>query len=221
MIRKILISCLLLFFIHPVFAQEGDENITVIEGTVQEAIEPADISNKLKKELKEAIIQVYGKQNADEIYENVLKIAQNAINKRPQELKNEDKVRKADWYKNEIIYMFYVDHFGVLKDDKNNTFKDTAAMFDYLEDLGVTTLYMLPFADSPMADAGFDVKNPRKVRENLGGMAEFKEFVTSAKKRGFKIKADLVLNHLSDEHEWFKKLESGDETYLDYFIYKI
>ncbi len=220
MIRKILISCLLLFFIHPVFAQEGDENITVIEGTVQEAIEPADISNKLKKELKEAIIQVYGKQNADEIYENVLKIAQNAINKRPQELKNEDKVRKADWYKNEIIYMFYVDHFGVLKDDKNNTFKDTAAMFDYLEDLGVTTLYMLPFADSPMADAGFDVKNPRKVRENLGGMAEFKEFVTSAKKRGFKIKADLVLNHLSDEHEWFKKLESGDETYLDYFIYK-
>lgn len=219
MARKFFTLLLFLILCYPVFAEDS-ENITAADVQIQENTETVDISNKLKKELKDTITLVYGKQNADEIYENVLKIAQNAINTRPQELKNEDKIRKSDWYKNEIIYMFYVDHFGVIQNDKNNTFKDTAAMFDYLEDLGVTTLYMLPFADSPMADAGFDVKNPRKVRENLGGMAEFKEFVKSAKKRGFKIKADLVLNHLSDEHEWFKKLESGDETYLDYFVYK-
>ncbi len=219
MFKKILISFIFLTLVYPVFALEKNKE-TVLEETKQEIIENVDINNKLKKELKETITLIYGKQNADEIYTNVLKIAQNAIHKRPKEFKDEDKTRKADWYKNEIIYMFYVDHFGVIKDDKNNTFKDTALMFDYLEDLGVTTLYMLPFADSPMADAGFDVKNPRKVRENLGGMSEFKEFVALAKKRGFKIKADLVLNHLSDEHEWFKKLENGDEKYLNYFVYR-
>ncbi len=219
MFKKILISFIFSTLVYPVFALEKNKE-TVLEETKQEIIENVDINNKLKKELKETITLIYGKQNADEIYTNVLKIAQNAIHKRPKEFKDEDKTRKADWYKNEIIYMFYVDHFGVIKDDKNNTFKDTALMFDYLEDLGVTTLYMLPFADSPMADAGFDVKNPRKVRENLGGMSEFKEFVALAKKRGFKIKADLVLNHLSDEHEWFKKLENGDEKYLNYFVYR-
>ena len=69
---------------------------------------------------------------------------------------------QIDWYKDEIIYMFYVDQFGVITPEKPNQFKDTAEMFDYLSDLGVTTLYLLPFADSPMSDAGFDVKNPQK-----------------------------------------------------------
>ncbi len=176
--------------------------------------------NKIKKELIDSIILLYGKENAEEIYNNVLLHAQIASNMRSEELKKQDITRKSDWYKDEIIYMFYVDQFGVKTPNSNNTFKDTASMFDYLEDLGVTTLYMLPFADSPMKDAGFDVKNPQKVRKDLGGLSEFKEFISKAKSRGFKIKSDLVLNHLSDEHEWFKKLTEGDEIYLDYFVYK-
>ncbi len=194
--------------------------IVLILSLVLPAFADENIDSRLEKELRDSIVFVYGKQNADEIYDKVLEHAKKAVDTRSQELKNQDKIRKSDWYKDEIIYMFYVDHFGVVQEDKKNTFKDTAKMFDYLEDLGVTTLYMLPFADSPMADAGFDVKNPREVRKDLGGIAEFKTFVKDAKKRGFKIKADLVLNHLSDECEWFKKLESGDEKYLDYFIYK-
>jgi len=176
-------------------------------------------SLKIKKEIKDAIIKIYGKDSADEIYNNVMLHAQKAIESRPQELKNQDYTRKDDWYKNEIIYMFYVDQFGVVSDENKNTFSDTALMLDYLEDLGVTALYMLPFADSPMKDAGFDVKNPRNVRSDLGGITEFKSFIKEAKKRGFKIKSDLVLNHFSDDHEWFKKLQAGDESYLDYFVY--
>ena len=61
-------------------------------------------------------------------------------------------------------------------------------MLDYLSDLGVTTLHILPFAESPMNDAGFDVKNPKNVRADLGGMPQFKNFVKEAKKRGFKIR---------------------------------
>ncbi len=178
-----------------------------------------DIDSKIKKELKDSIAFVYGKERADEVYNNLIEHVKKAKKSRPDYLKKQDLDRTYDWYKNEIIYMFYVDQFGVVKKDKQNTFKDTARMFDYLEDLGVTTLYMLPFADSPMKDAGFDVKNPKSVRRDLGGMAEFKDFVSEAKKRGFKIKADLVLNHFSDSHEWFKKLEAGDTSYLDYFIW--
>lgn len=183
-------------------------------------IEVANISNKLKKEIKEAITEIYGKELSEDIYANTLFRAYEAIDKRPKELKDEDYKRKSTWYKNEIIYMFYVDQFGVISDDKKNTFKDTALMLDYLQDLGVTTLYMLPFADSPMKDAGFDVKDPKNIRRDLGGMVEFQNFVKEAKKKGFKIKADLVLNHFSDDHEWFQNLINGDESYLDYFIYK-
>lgn len=77
---------------------------------------------------------------------------------------------------------------------------------------------MLPFADSPMEDAGFDVKNPQNVRQDLGGKTQFEEFIKEAKAQGFNIKADLVLNHFSDQHEWFKQAMNGDVSKLDYFV---
>ena len=177
-------------------------------------------NSKIKKEIQKAIVEIYGEADSDIIFDNVIKLSQKAIQKRPKNLIEQDIKRTYDWYKNEIIYMFYVDQFGVVTDEKQNTFKDTTLMLDYLEDLGVTTLYMLPFADSPMKDAGFDVKNPKNVRQDLGGIVEFEEFIKEAKSRNFKIKADLVLNHFSDNHEWFKKLQAGDLSYLDYFIYR-
>ena len=212
-----ILLCFLLLFVSPVFAEDDS---TLKKENIQLATQKVVLKDNLEKEMKEAIATIYGKNNTDEIYSNVIAHANKAIAARSEELKNQDRTRKPDWFKDEIIYMFYVDQFGVVKKNESNTFKDTVTMFDYLENLGVTTLYMLPFADSPMADAGFDVKNPRKVRKDLGGMTQFKDFVKEAKKRGFKIKADLVLNHFSDEHEWFKKLLAGDESYLNYFIYK-
>lgn len=176
------------------------------------------IPQKFKSEIKSAIAEVYGKEDCDVIYENVMKIARHSIEERPVSLKKSDETRPDDWYKDEIIYMFYVDQFGVSDGETSSTFHDTTKMFKYLKDLGVTTLYMLPFAESPMTDAGFDVKNPQNVRKDLGGMKEFKEFITKAKQEGFKIKADLVLNHFSEEHEWFKSLQNGDLSKLNYFI---
>lgn len=176
------------------------------------------IPQKFKSEIKSAIAEVYGKEECDVIYENVMKIARHSIEERPVSLKKSDETRPDDWYKDEIIYMFYVDQFGVNDGETSSTFHDTTKMFKYLKDLGVTTLYMLPFAESPMTDAGFDVKNPQNVRKDLGGMKEFKEFITKAKQEGFKIKADLVLNHFSEEHEWFKSLQNGDLSKLNYFI---
>ena len=212
--KRILLITLIMLLVSCFSSAQAEEK--AIKYTVKNELK---IDTTINKEIKDAIEDIYGKENSEEIYNKVLEYARHAIAKRPKELLEQDKQRKSDWYKNEIVYMFYVDQFGVVQKDKSNTFKDTAQMLDYLEDLGVTTLYMLPFADSPMKDAGFDVKNPKNVRKDLGGMDEFLNFVKQAKAKGFKIKADLVLNHLSQEHAWFKKLETGDETALKYFIY--
>lgn len=180
--------------------------------------EEVAVPKKIESEINNAIVQIYGEENAPTIYKKVMDIAKKSIDARPEELKKEDLTRADDWYKDEIIYMFYVDQFGVVTPEKPNTFKDSEEMFDYLTDLGVTTLYLLPFADSPMSDAGFDVKNPQNIRPDLGGTPQFKEFIKKAKENGFKIKADLVLNHFSDQHEWFQDILKGDLTKLDYFV---
>lgn len=201
------------------YAQQGvqpsdltdNENITI------------EISSKVPKQLEEnirsSIKKIYGADQEEEIYNNVLAIINGAKDRRSLKLHQEDLNRASDWYKDEIIYMFYADHYGVKGENSPNTFNDLIGMLDYLEDLGVTTIYILPFMDSPMGDAGFDVKNPKNVRKDLGGMEDFSKFIYQARKRGFKIKADLILNHFSDQHKWFQEALNGDVDKLKYFIY--
>lgn len=191
---------------------------TIENNGVYISMEEPIISAKMEKDLKSDISKIYGEELTDEIYSKILKIAKKAKEKRPQNLKEEDLTRTNDWYKDEIIYMFYVDQFGTIHPEKPNQFKDTTKMLPYLKKLGVTTIYMLPFADSPMEDAGFDVKNPQNVRTDLGGKIQFEEFIKEAKTQGFNIKADLVLNHFSDQHEWFQQALKGDIDKLNYFI---
>ena len=197
-----------------VFAKDGLKSVITEQNKASIAVIPP----KLEKEIKTSLSKIYGQENVDIIYANIERIALKTKLMRPQKLKEEDYTRADDWYKDEVIYMFYADQFGVKNAFTPNTFKDDIKMLDYLKDLGVTTIYILPFADSPMKDAGFDVRDPRDVRADLGGMKEFKEFITAAKNKGFKIKADLVLNHFSDEHEWFKDIQNGDLNKLNYFV---
>lgn len=176
------------------------------------------VPQKLEDEMKSAIAHIYGKDNVDAIYCNVFNIIKNAKVNRPKELYNDDIKRDSDWYKDEVVYMFYPEQFGVDESGKPSTFKSLIGMLDYLKNLGVTTIYILPFADSPMNDSGFDVRDPKNVRADLGGMAEFKEFMAAAQNKGFKIKADLILNHFSDQHEWFRQALNGDLEKLRYFV---
>ena len=223
--KKLISSLLLVSFLAANTAYAQTIDAAAVKTTEKQEIQAVNtqpqqftIPAKLEAEIKASIVQIYGKERCDEIYNKITEIAAQAVKNRSAQLKADDIKRSQDWYKDEIIYMFYTDQFGVTNTDSKNTFKDTERMFGYLKDLGVTTLYMLPFADSPMQDSGFDVKNPRDVRSDLGGMKEFKDFITKAKQSGFKIKADLVLNHFSQEHEWFKDIEKGDLSKLDYFI---
>ncbi len=180
--------------------------------------EPAIISPKIEKEMKANISKIYGAEKTEEIYNKISEIAEKAKKERSEKLKQEDLSRENDWYKDEVIYMFYVDQFGTITPEKPNQFKDTIGMLDYLKELGITTIYMLPFADSPMEDSGFDVKNPQNVRKDLGGKVQFEQFIKAAKEKGFNIKADLVLNHFSDQHEWFQEALKGDTDKLKNFV---
>lgn len=218
--KKLFISILTLSILFnytiPAYAFTGGfiTNPKILDSIQTENI----VSKDVEKKLKTSIAKIYGEKQVDEIYVNILKIIKETRYKRSVKLKNDDLNRSNDWYKDEIIYMFYVDQFGVDDDMSPNTFYKSVKMLRYLKDLGVTTIYMLPFADSPMGDAGFDVRNPFDVRKDLGGMKEFIQFITEAKRQGFKIKSDLVLNHFSDQHEWFKEAQAGDIGKLNHFV---
>jgi len=178
------------------------------------------IPKKLEATIKNSISHIYTKEQVDEIYYKIEEQVKKAKQNRPQELIEEDLKRDSDWYKDEVIYMFYPDQFGVDEEGNPTTFKSLIGMLDYLKDLGITTIYILPFADSPLNDAGFDVKDPKNIRNDLGGMSEFKEFLSAAREKNLKIKADLILNHFSDQHEWFQSALNGDIEKLNYFITK-
>lgn len=188
------------------------------EAAEQAPVENVLIPKKLEESMKASISHIYGKEQVDVIYPKIVKIIEKAKSERNPELLQDDFNRASDWYKDEVVYMFYPDQFGVDGSGKPATFKTAIGMLDYLKDLGVTTIYVLPFADSPMNDSGFDVKDPKNVRADLGGMPEFKEFAHAARKKGFKLKADLILNHFSDQHEWFQQALKGDLEKLHYFI---
>ena len=136
--KKFLSSILISMFLisnFPAYAETLDSKVFTEDVNTTIAV-----PKKLENEINNAIISIYGEEKAPEIYKKVMEIAQKAIEERPQELKDEDLKRSDDWYKDEIIYMFYVDQFGVVSPEKPNQFKDTAEMFEYLQDLGVTTL---------------------------------------------------------------------------------
>ncbi len=211
----ILIPIMFLFSGASVFAQIASVHTThKIHNQNFDSLVPL----KLEESMKTAIAHIYGKEQVDTIYPEIVKIIKRAKFQRAKDLYEDDLQRDSDWYKEEVVYMFYPDQFGVDETGKPATFKTLIGMLDYLKDLGVTTIYILPFADSPMGDSGFDVRDPKNVRKDLGGMEEFEEFMLAARQKGFKIKADLILNHFSDQHEWFQQALKGDINKLHYFI---
>lgn len=125
----------------------------------------------------------------------------------------------AEWYKDVVVYSLYVDLF-------NESFEGLTEKLDYLQDLGVTALWLLPILDSPMRDAGFDIRDYTKVRDSLVTSKDkstrevFDSFVVAAHERGIYILFDVALNHSSEEHLWFAS-SKDDKTskYRNYYIW--
>jgi maltose alpha-D-glucosyltransferase/alpha-amylase len=109
------------------------------------------------------------------------------------------------WYKDAIIYEIHVRAFYDSVTDGIGDFGGLTQKLDYLEDLGVTALWLLPFCPSPLRDDGYDISNYNEVNPQYGTLRDFHRFLKEAHKRGLRVITELVLNHTSDQHEWFQR----------------
>jgi len=168
------------------------------------------------KKLKSLWKQLYGNAYEHELsnFIHYIKNFKNNLNISPQ---------PSEWYKDAIVYSLYVDLF-------NENFVGLRQRLDYIQKLGVNCLWLLPVLDSPMRDAGFDIRNYKKIREELLGlspeaseeerMTVFKEFIEDAHQRNIRIIFDIAMNHTSEEHPWFVEAKKGKSNpFRDFYIW--
>jgi maltose alpha-D-glucosyltransferase/alpha-amylase len=108
------------------------------------------------------------------------------------------------WFKDAIIYELHVKAFFDANGDGSGDFRGLTEKLDYIHDLGVNTVWLLPFYPSPFRDDGYDVADYRNVHPAYGTREDFRRFVREAHKRGLRIITELVINHTSDQHPWFQ-----------------
>ncbi|MGH9607356.1 MAG: maltose alpha-D-glucosyltransferase, partial [Terracidiphilus sp.] len=108
------------------------------------------------------------------------------------------------WYKDAILYELHVRAFADSNGDGIGDFPGLLTRLDYLQDLGVTCIWLLPFFPSPLRDDGYDISNYADVNPAYGTLADFKEFLDAAHLRNMQVMIELVINHTSDQHPWFK-----------------
>ena len=109
------------------------------------------------------------------------------------------------WYKDAVIYELHVKAFYDSNGDGIGDFQGLTEKLDYIEDLGITALWLLPFYPSPLKDDGYDISDYFNVHPDYGTLKDFKEFLKEAHGHGIRVVTELVLNHTSDQHPWFKR----------------
>lgn len=124
----------------------------------------------------------------------------------------------ANYQKDMVVYQIYPRSFQDSNGDGIGDIPGIISRLDYLQDLGVNTLWLSPIYKSPDADNGYDIADYKAIQPAFGTMADFDELVAKAKERGIGIVMDLVINHTSDEHIWFQKAMENDPIYRDYYI---
>ncbi len=125
-----------------------------------------------------------------------------------------------DWYANATIYSLDVKTFNDSDGDGWGDLRGAIERLDYLDDLGVDAVWIRPFYPSPLRDNGYDVADYDAVDERLGSLDDFREFADRAHDRGIRVLTDLVFNHTSDEHEWFRRARADpDSEYHDYYLW--
>lgn len=128
---------------------------------------------------------------------------------------------KKDWWKSAVIYQIYPKSFQDTNGDGIGDLPGILRRLDYLADLGVDALWLCPIFASPQADNGYDISDYRAIDPMFGTMEEMRTLIREAGARGISILLDLVLNHTSDQHRWFREaLRSRDNPYHDYYIWR-
>ncbi|ANH61170.1 glycoside hydrolase family 13 protein [Dokdonia donghaensis] len=122
------------------------------------------------------------------------------------------------WWKEGIVYQIYPRSFNDTTGNGIGDLRGIIEKLDYIASLGVTIIWLNPVYDSPNDDNGYDIRDYRKIMAEFGTMEDFDELLSGMKERGLRLIMDLVVNHCSDEHKWFKESRSSrDNAYRDYF----
>lgn len=131
------------------------------------------------------------------------------------------KKEEQHFWKEEVVYQIYPKSFYDSDGDGIGDIKGITEKLDYLQELGVTMLWICPIFTSPMVDNGYDIADYKGIQKEFGTMEDLTELIDTAKEKGIKLILDLVVNHSSDEHAWFQAaLADSESPYRDYYIFK-
>lgn len=164
----------------------------------------------MDKNISQRLHQLYGKkathlvEQLDKLLATTPKINQNSTN--------------STWYKQLHLYIIYP--AGLYRHDQK-PFQRLIEHLDWIKNLGCNAIHLLPFMKSPLIDKGFDVSDYCSVRPELGTLAELEGVMQKAKKLELRIFMDLVINHVSDQHDWFQQAQQGNQQFRDYFLYSL
>jgi maltose alpha-D-glucosyltransferase/alpha-amylase len=124
------------------------------------------------------------------------------------------------WYKNAVFYEVYIRAFHDSNGDGHGDLNGLTQKLDYLQDLGIDCIWLLPIYPSPLKDDGYDIADYYGVHPDYGSIEDFKNLVEKAHARGIRVIADLVLNHTSDQHTWFRSARADrNSPYRDYYVW--
>ncbi|RPI43022.1 MAG: alpha-amylase, partial [Bacteroidetes bacterium] len=125
------------------------------------------------------------------------------------------------WYKEAIIYQAHVRSFMDSNGDGIGDFRGLISRLDYLQSLGVTAVWLLPFYKSPLKDGGYDISDFTGIHDDYGTMADFRRFIREAHKRTLRVITELVLNHTSSAHKWFERARRSKpgSVYRDFYVW--
>jgi maltose alpha-D-glucosyltransferase / alpha-amylase len=128
---------------------------------------------------------------------------------------------EKDWYKDAVIYELHIKAFFDGNDDGIGDFVGLTQKLDYLEELGVTAVWLLPFYPSPLRDDGYDIAEYKSVNPTYGTLAEFRNFVKEAHRRNIRVITELVINHTSDQHAWFQRARAAKpgSNHRDFYVW--
>ena len=127
----------------------------------------------------------------------------------------------ARWYQDAIIYELHVRVFSDSNGDGIGDFRGLVSKLDYLQELGITAIWLLPFYPSPLRDDGYDTADYRQVHPSYGNMRDFRLFLKEAHARGLRVITELVLNHTSDQHAWFQRARRAKpgHPHRDFYVW--
>ena len=128
--------------------------------------------------------------------------------------------RDVLWYKDAIIYQVHVRTFHDSNGDGIGDFQGLEEKLDYLEELGISAIWLMPFFPSPLRDDGYDIADHKAVHSSYGTLEDFRKFLESAHDRGIRVIIEMVLNHTSDQHPWFQESRSShDNPRRDWYVW--